>query len=634
MRSLSHKFTASLFIPLVIIFVSIALTVFTNTKNSLEIDYRDSTLREVSARSGEISNWLDGYKLWLNALSNKVEGPFNPNYFNDWPVNHMIHDNVVRTLGISNLSGELYLNTGGKIDISNRNYYIDLIEGKHDFLVSEPMQAKSNGEYILVIASSIKSNGHVVGIISATISIDSISKVVEGLSSDEFSIGWLIDSAGNFIVHPSGYLSIGEAIMDNDMFCFERGEEALKSIVEGNTSSEVYFDDKKNKYIMVFSRVKSSPGWTVGLSVPYDKFWEKAKSTILHMVIPIFIGLFILIIVIIIISKSTTYPINNMVKMLGDIADGEGDLHARLPVDRKDEIGNLSKKFNQFTGKIHKLVSAIVETSTIINERAESLNYISANIKYNITSQHDKFINVSDSINHINNAIKYIENNTREASGLSRIGISRSQEGMSCLEMTSKVIYEQEKVVKECLKQSKSLLTSGEKINNIVLEIQCISEQTNLLALNAAIESARAGEHGLGFAVVSDEVRKLASRTKKSTEEIQTTIAELLNMIHSLANLIKISQENSNVSVSNVSASHAGFMSLKETLLEIEDKNTAIAQQTKDQMDVIASLCTVTAETLDSSIDTSTKTEEVTSDVQLLFDEVKKLNVLINQFQL
>lgn len=232
------------------------------------------------------------------------------------------------------------------------------------------------------------------------------------------------------------------------------------------------------------------------------------------------------------IARSISKPLLQMVGVASKVADG--DLTEQVAISTKDEAGQLASAVNRMVDNLRGLVDGIVMNSQSVAASSQQISASTEEIASTSTSQSTETGNITHLFKELSTAIDSVANSAEEAADLSNETVATAREG-------GKVVEASLMGMQAVNGKMAQLENDSQKIGDIIEVIDDIAEQTNLLALNAAIEAARAGEQGRGFAVVADEVRKLAERSGEATKEITT--------------IIKAMQENTKQSVQAVADS-------------------------------------------------------------------------------
>lgn len=374
--------------------------------------------------------------------------------------------------------------------------------------------------------------------------------------------------------------------------------------------------------------------WIIGSGVYLDTIDNTFSQQRTIIVINVVIMIVVVVLFSYFIGRSILTPTRLAAEMMKDISQGEGDLTRSLNDSGNDEISQLSRSFNLFVSKIRESLVLVAKSANDVNEHAHAVDDSSKTSQSFIELQNDSSTQVAAAMEQMTHQIHDVSRNAEAAEQAANDAASNASTGKNVVSKTITAIETLSSNIETVSKVTADLAQESNNIGSVLDVIRSIAEQTNLLALNAAIEAARAGEHGRGFAVVADEVRTLASRTGKSTDEIQAMIAKLQEGAKAAVEAVKSSQEISISTVEQASSANASLDEIDRLVSVITDMNGQIARATEQQ--------TSAADEVNLRInDLSQSTEQSlgnTKDLTLASDKLKQSSVelssVVSRFKL
>ncbi len=523
----------------------------------------------------------------------------------------------------------------GKINVTDREYFKAAMAG--DIYVSEVSASRNSGNPVFFVATPVRSNKQVKGVLFGVVSIAHFSEhFIENIKVGHSGYAFAMDRTGMLIAHPDRSKIMKENIGELDF-----GKQML-----AQKSGLIDFTDEGETKRVAFQTVEGQD-WIIAVNVPEAEILSPVKS-LGQINLLVAVGVIAVAAVLIYFITSTVVePINQVVSGLRDAAEGDGDLTKRIDITGKDEVGELARWFNTFIEKIQRIISDVSQNAENLTVSSRELAAIAGSLSDSAEQTSGKATTVAGASEQMSGTITTAATIMEETSSNLNIVASGAEEMTATINEIAGNTERGRQIAEKAVGQTKQATNKIEELGNaanqidrVIETITEISEQVNLLALNATIEAARAGEAGKGFAVVANEIKELAKQTAVASGEIKQqiqgiqdstqdtvieigSIAEVVEQVNEVVSTIAAAVEEQSVTTKDIAGNVArASEGVGEVTTTIGEGAKAAASITAD----IADVTQAAGEMTDAS-------GQVNESSGKLSDLAEELNRMVKQFR-
>lgn len=620
---------------------------------------RQAALSLIQSTAGAMNEWLNRRMSEIQlAAKTDILQSFDPARM-DMFVNQIKEQSgVYEEIGIVGADGIIIVNTNPAslgIDVNDRSYFQRSMQREANY--SEVIVSKSTGNRVVCAAAPIQdSMGSIIGVIYAAINFEALVDEFLSNNTDKMKrvLVSLVDEHDR-LQHAAYEELIGLTIYEAGL-----NEETLDIMIRGKQEVGADFHSLNGQeYLAAFSPIPET-GYALYFTYPIDEVLAGTQAYRGYIAAMTAIVALLVALLAYYLSTTIAKPIKTITTQVKHIA--KGDLrNTAINITGEDEIGELAQHIQAMTTNlrtlIHKIAGAsehVASSSQQLNASAEETSKATEQISFSAEqiasgaeNQAQNTSNSLQTVQKMSEKMTQIAAHTQHVTKLSDETVTTATEGNQAIAETIKQMKHIETTTKATSETINALGNKSAEIQNIIAAITGIAEQTNLLALNAAIEAARAGEHGHGFAVVAEEVRKLAEQSAQAAEQIRHIIQDIQQDIQlSVDNMQKGTaavQKGSQLTEQAAIAFQKISTAISTVYQQLQQMSSAVQQLDRESAQVVGSIETVQSIAQDFSASTqhvaaaaeeqNASMEEILASSQMLAQLAGELQEAINTFK-
>ncbi|WP_446897011.1 methyl-accepting chemotaxis protein [Clostridium sp. LBM24168] len=500
---------------------------------------------------------------------------------------------------------------------------------------------------ITATANFVDSNNKLLGVTTADMDLTTIQKNIEGIKIGDTGRVFLISNDGTYIAVDNKSKVMNKKIQ-------EESNTSLVSIGKSmisRKSGEGFYTDNGMSYLVYYASVPNS-NMILGIRISESELAEPINLLMIKAIIATCVLILLAVLITVPLIKKITKSLNDAVGHLKLIS--QGSLESEIPekfLEMNDEVGDVSRALREMQESLKSMLLEMKDSFNRIKDYAGDLRHISGEMSDNshgVSSsiqeiakgtggQSQNLVNLAGIVNEFEDAISTMVGEIKEIKDSSNGINDRANESNTKMQLVIQSIDKVNSITAGFKKNINGFTSSIGEINEITGLINNIAEQTNLLALNAAIEAARAGEAGKGFAVVADEIRKLAEQSKNSSGNIKNLIDDISN---SMSTIVDTSEDMNKEILGQVEIVNSAIDSYRDIIKKIsimisriESINNSAVKIDSEKEDIsnkVESVSAVAEEISASSQEIAASSEEMDRSSKTVEESAETLENMTN----